>query len=233
MRGEAKVGMADWQGATIPSGDPKRCRRDARTHLACAGNRVHVPAMSSRAFLFGSVFSVVFVALAATVQAAGLERLREPGHVLLLRHANAPGVGDPPGMDLADCATQRNLDDRGRAQAAVLGERIRAAGVPGARVLTSEWCRCRETARLLGLGPVEDLPALNSFFEQPAEREPRLAALRAFLAGLPRDGGPVVLVTHQVTITALTGRFPASGEGVVLRLGPDGVFTPVGVVPTG
>ncbi len=161
----------------------------------------------------------------------GLAVLARPGHVLLMRHANAPGVGDPPGMDLADCSTQRNLDARGRAQARELGERIRSAGVPTARVFTSEWCRCRETARLLELGPVEVLPALNSFFEEPAQREPRLSALRAFLEKLPRDGGPVVLVTHQVTITALVGVYPASGEGVVLRLRADGGFETVGAVP--
>ena len=153
-----------------------------------------------------------------------LTRLVEPGHVLLLRHANAPGVGDPPGMRLDDCATQRNLDDRGRAQARRLGERLRAAGLADVRVFTSQWCRCRETARLLAVGPVEELTALNSFFEQPETKPARIRALREFLDRLPHDGRPVVLVTHQVTITALTGYFPSSGEGLVLRLTAGGGF---------
>jgi broad specificity phosphatase PhoE len=156
-----------------------------------------------------------------------LARLVEPGHVLLLRHANAPGVGDPAGMKLDDCTTQRNLDDRGRAQAKRLGSRLRAAGLTDVRVFTSQWCRCRETARLLAIGPVEDLPALNSFFEQPETKAARVQALRERLDNLPRDGRPVVFVTHQVTITALTGHFPASGEGLVLRLAEGGGFVRV------
>jgi broad specificity phosphatase PhoE len=150
--------------------------------------------------------------------------LKQPGHVLLLRHANAPGVGDPPGMVLGDCSTQRNLDERGRMQAKNLGERLRAAGVNDVIVYTSQWCRCRETARLLDIGRVREMPALNSFFEQPETKSERLGALRVFLERLPRDGRPVVFVTHQVTITALTGYFPASGEGLVLKLRAGGGF---------
>lgn len=150
--------------------------------------------------------------------------LSAPGLALMLRHARAPGTGDPPGFDLADCATQRNLDAEGRAQARRMGERLRAAGVAEARVFTSEWCRCRETATLLGLGEPEPLPALNSFFAAPREREARMQELARFLAGLPVDGGLVVLVTHQVTITELAGVYPASGDGVILRL--DGTGRP-------
>jgi broad specificity phosphatase PhoE len=180
-------------------------------------------------------FVLLFAALGLVARAApadhALRLLAQPGHVLLLRHANAPGVGDPPGMVLGECATQRNLDDRGRAQAKRLGERLRAAGIAPGAIRTSQWCRCRETARLLALGPVEDLPDLNSFFEQPETKAERVRALRAYLDCLPRDGRPVVLVTHQVTITALTGYFPASGEGVVLRLLADGGFERAAELP--
>ena len=168
--------------------------------------------------------SVLASGLAPAAPVDALVVLMRPGHVLLLRHANAPGVGDPPGMVLADCSTQRNLDDRGRAQAAELGERLRAAGINDVRVYTSQWCRCREMAKLLAIGPVEELPALNSFFEQPETKAARLKALREFLDELPRDSGPVVFVTHQVTITALTGSFPSSGEGMVLELQTGGGF---------
>jgi broad specificity phosphatase PhoE len=153
-----------------------------------------------------------------------LVMLTEPGRVLLLRHARAPGIGDPPGMVLCDCATQRNLDERGRAQAVELGERLRTAGISDVQVYTSQWCRCRETAKLMAIGPVKELSALNSFFEQPETKEPRMKALREFLDALPRNGRPVVFVTHQVTISALTGSFPSSGEGLVLELQPGGEF---------
>jgi phosphohistidine phosphatase SixA len=161
-------------------------------------------------------------ALAAACQPAAaaepfpIERLDDGGYVIMLRHARAPGTGDPDHFRLGDCATQRNLDDEGRAQARRLGERLRAAGIVSAEVHSSQWCRCLETAALLDLGPVEELPALNSFHQRPAERQPNLEALRQFLAVLPADGPLVVLVTHQVTIAAITGRGVVSGEAVVL-----------------
>lgn len=171
--------------------------------------------------------------LVTAASADPFELLTRPGHVLLLRHANAPGVGDPPGMVLSDCATQRNLDDVGRAQARELGRRLRAAGIANARVYTSQWCRSRETARLLDIGPVEALPALNSTFGRPEERVTRIEALRAFIDKLARDGGPYVMVTHQMTITELTGNFPASGAGLILRLLPNGGFERVAEVSAG
>ncbi|HEY5718875.1 MAG TPA: histidine phosphatase family protein [Gammaproteobacteria bacterium] len=155
-------------------------------------------------------------------------RLTAPGHVLMLRHALAPGFGDPANFRVDDCATQRNLDDSGRAQARAIGDWLRARGVQGATLYSSQWCRCLETARLLDLGPVTELPALNSFFELAATREPNLAALRGHLAGLPRDAGLVILVTHQVTISAIAGTGVASGEAVLLELQPDGGYAAVG-----
>lgn len=127
-------------------------------------------------------------------------------------------------MVTQDCATQRNPDDRDRAQAAKPCERLRAAGISDVQVYTSEWCCCRETAKLIAIGPVEELPALNSFYEQPETKSARLKTLQGFLDELPRDGRPIVFVTHQVTITALTGSFPSSGEGLVLELQVGGGF---------
>lgn len=153
----------------------------------------------------------------AAAAAFPIERLDQGGYVLMVRHARAPGTGDPDHFRLGECATQRNLDDEGRAQARRLGARLRAAGIPAAEVYSSQWCRCLETAALLDLGPVEELPALNSFHQRPADRQLNLEALREFLAGLPADGPLVVLVTHQVTIAAITGRGVVSGEAVILE----------------
>lgn len=154
-------------------------------------------------------------------------RLADGGHVVMYRHALAPGTGDPSDFALGDCGTQRNLNEAGRTQARAIGDALRRAGVRHARVLTSRWCRARDTARLLGFGEPEELPALDSFFQRSGLREASTEAVRSFVAGLPGDGPLVILVTHQVNITALTGVFPASGEGVVLE-GPGG--RPVGVV---
>ena len=146
--------------------------------------------------------------------------LRAGGHVAFMRHALAPGTGDPAHFDVAECATQRNLSDAGRTQARLVGQRFRRAGIERAQLHSSQWCRCLETARLLDIGPVEALPALNSFFQRPAERAGRLTALREFLTVLD-SALPVVLVTHQVTISAMTGSFARSGEVLVVALDRD------------
>ena len=150
------------------------------------------------------------------------------GHVIMIRHALAPGSGDPANFRIGDCSTQRNLDDRGRDQARRIGRWLRAHGVDSARVFSSQWCRCRETAELLDLGAVAELPALNSFFERPQDRAPNLAALRSFLANQPTDGELIILVTHFVTIAAIAGESVPSGEGVILRLAGGGTFDVVG-----
>jgi broad specificity phosphatase PhoE len=158
-----------------------------------------------------------------------IERLDEGGYVVMLRHATAPGIGDPENFRLGDCATQRNLSEEGRAQARRLSERLRA-GIASATVYSSQWCRCLETAELLDLGPVEELPALNSFFGRPEDRATNLDALRRFLANLAEDGPPVILVTHQVTISAITGRSAASGEAMVLEVDGTGRSPVVGTI---
>jgi 8-oxo-(d)GTP phosphatase len=147
------------------------------------------------------------------------ERVGKPDHIIIMRHALAPGVGDPPGFRLGDCATQRNLSPAGREQAARIGARLRGAGLIDTRVYSSQWCRCLETARLLDLGPVIELPLLNSFFRSRDREQEQMEGLRGWIeaADLKR---PVVLVTHQVNITALTGIFPAQGEFLILRREP-------------
>ncbi|MEQ9608758.1 MAG: histidine phosphatase family protein [Kiloniellaceae bacterium] len=156
-----------------------------------------------------------------------LQRLAEPRTHAILRHAIAPGTGDPPGFTLGDCATQRNLDDRGRAQARAIGAAIRAAGVTVDQVLTSQWCRSAETAALLDLGPVREEPALNSFFADRGTEPAQTEALRRLLAGMPAEE-TALLVSHQVNITALTGIYPRSGEVVILRVAEDGGLEAIG-----
>ena len=186
--------------------------------------------MSARGVRGGLIlmFALLTAGTAAADKPPAVESLTAGGMVLMLRHARAPGLGDPPGFRLGDCATQRNLDGEGREQARRIGRWLGRQGVAAARVFSSQWCRCLETARLLELGPVAELPALNSFFARAADQAPRLEALRGFLAALPSGGPLVVLVTHQVTITALTGETIGSGVGVLLRLTGNGAFEVLG-----
>lgn len=148
-------------------------------------------------------------------EAAAWAALRA-GAIVLFRHANAPGTGDPPHMKLDDCATQRNLDAGGRAQAARIGEAFRARAIPVGAVWTSRWCRARDTAILAFPGQVTDEPAFDSFFEDrdsgPAQTQAAKSKLMSW-----QGPGSLVVTTHQVNITALTNIFPASGEGIVMR----------------
>ncbi|ACR02494.1 MULTISPECIES: histidine phosphatase family protein [Thauera] len=163
----------------------------------------------------------IAAACAETDEAALWAALRDGGHVALMRHAIAPGVGDPAGFRLDDCTTQRKLSAQGRAQARAIGERFRANGIATAAVFSSQWCRCLDTARELALGEVVAFPGLNSFFADRGEEARHTAAVRALIGERARSPLPLVLVTHQVNITALTGVFPASGEIIVLRVDGD------------
>ncbi|MCR6629353.1 MAG: histidine phosphatase family protein [Magnetospirillum sp.] len=154
--------------------------------------------------------------------------LTQPGAVGLMRHAEAPGTRDPEGFRLEDCASQRQLDDAGRAQARAMGEAVRRHGIPVARVYSSQWCRCRETAELLGLGRVDLLPALNSLRWDQADPPAQLAETRRIISGA--SGQAVLMVTHQFNITELTGESAASGEIIVVRAAMNGSLTVLGRV---
>lgn len=142
-------------------------------------------------------------------------------HFILLRHAKAPGTGDPPGYDLNNCGSQRNLSNAGREQALALGRWLKQHGITEADVLSSEWCRCKDTAALLDLGPLKTLPALNSFFDSPGQAQQQLQQLTKILLNYDWQR-PVILVTHQVVISGLTGQYPGSGEMVVVKVTDEG-----------
>ena len=168
------------------------------------------------------------LALAGAVDAVQADQsmwdlLRAGGQVAAIRHASTvPGFGDPPGYRLDDCSTQRNLSEAGREESRRIGQAFRARGVPVERVLSSRWCRCLETARL-AFGTAEAWTPLNSFFDDRSREPEQTREVRKFIGGPPPKGN-IILVTHQVNITALTGISPAQGEMVVLTPTGDGGF---------
>lgn len=159
---------------------------------------------------------LILLLLPAASGASDWGALDSPTAIVLMRHALAPGTGDPAGFDIDDCSTQRNLDARGRDQARGVGAALRARGIDFDAVWTSQWCRCRETAALLDVGSVTDVPPLDSFFSNRSRAGQQTHAALDLLRR--HDGGRLVLVTHQVNITALTGVFPRSGEMIVAEL---------------
>jgi broad specificity phosphatase PhoE len=145
------------------------------------------------------------------------------GHVVMIRHTiTTAGVGDPAGMRLDDCSSQRNLTDEGRRHAREIGEAFHMRGIAIDRVLSSPWCRCLETARL-AFAAAEREPALGNLFGRPEQAASQVEAMRK-IVGAHRGPGNLVLVSHGSTIAALTGVSPATGELVVLSPGADGGF---------
>jgi broad specificity phosphatase PhoE len=182
-----------------------------------------VPARTAATLLIVLALTAAGLATSAAAQdeAAAWALLKQPGHVVFMRHSEAPGYADPPGFTLEDCATQRNLVDSGREHARRTGDALRRNGVTFARVLTSPWCRCKETALLAVGRDAEVFAPLSNLVGRQQHAAEQVAALKAYMAGLDRHTR-ALLVTHGIVINALTGVSPASGEMVIVRLDEGG-----------
>ena len=178
---------------------------------------------------FARILLLIFLSFPAHADEASWRALEIPGTFALMRHALAPGTGDPTEVRIGDCTTQRNLNAAGRDQAQRIGHAFRERGIAFDAVYTSQWCRCRETAKLLDLGTPVDLPFLNSFFDNWQESETRTASSRKFLSE-KAPGKRLMLVTHQLNISALTGEFTQSGEVLVVRQSSDGRLRTLGSI---
>ena len=158
-------------------------------------------------------------------------RLKSDNHFVLIRHALAPGFSDPDYFDIKDCKTQRNLNDEGRYQSKKIGELFRSNGIDNAAVYSSQWCRCLDTAKLLDIGEVSELPSLNSFFEHLERGSFQTEKTIKWIQIAPLDI-PTVLISHQVNISALTGYSPGSGEIVFLQRSSKGSISVIGSIQT-
>lgn len=146
------------------------------------------------------------------------------GYVLLMRHALAPGVGDPENFAVNDCSTQRNLSDEGRAQAREIGQWLKGTKIKIFRVESSRWCRAKETAKLLDLGKVRLNKNLDSLFEETdIANHPKTLQARKEIIAHRNKSGLLVMVGHYVNIAALTGVGVDSGSGVIVRADKRGI----------
>ncbi|WP_225984745.1 histidine phosphatase family protein [Noviherbaspirillum aerium] len=193
--------------------------------------------VSDRMFRFVSMVAL-FATLslhgaAALADQALWPKLRQGGHVILMRHAvTVPGVGDPSSFALGDCSTQRNLSAQGRDDARQIGKLFRDKAIPVEEVWSSRWCRCIDTA-LIAFEGVKTMSMLDSIFNEDSKRaaDRTADAMRV----IPRSGlkGNLVLVTHQQNIQALTGESLSAGEMLVTKMGRDGRLELVGrMLPT-
>ncbi|MBT9463198.1 histidine phosphatase family protein [Hydrogenophaga sp.] len=177
--------------------------------------------MNRREFALTTAVGVGTTTWPAHAQAPGFwTLLREGGCVVLMRHAQTePGVGDPPDFKLGECGTQRNLSEAGREQARRVGAAFTRERVKLDQVRSSAWCRCVDTA-MLAFKQNTVWPPINSFFGGSGQDEQTRAVLAAVEGWqAPRN---LMLVTHQVNVTALTGEFLAMGEVFVTRPGTQG-----------
>ena len=171
-------------------------------------------------FKFQNILTgVIFVTLllvTETFARSELEIIKKniSANVIFLRHALAPGVGDPENFIKEDCSTQRNLNDKGRLQARLIGNYLRSTNLKFSQILTSEWCRCIDTTKELNLGNWKIFSGLNSFFEGHEKKYRVMDKLQKKLDSLVHSD-LVLFVTHQVVIFEQTGLAPKSGEMIL------------------
>ena len=180
---------------------------------------------TSRLFAL-SVFIVSNLLLVQPANASLSSNLQDGQHVLMMRHADAPGYGDPSGYVIGQCSTQRNLGDYGKKQSKAIGEWLSNQGVLYAQVFSSPWCRCLDTAKLLNKGPVKTEPALGSFFDDMSLERKRTKELEALIINIFSKPSqmPVILVTHHVNIQAFTGKVVEVGDMVLVKVNKNGEY---------
>ena len=162
--------------------------------------------------IFFIILSVVFSLIPNIAKTELIDTLKENNKLIFIRHALAPGNGDPDEFNILDCNTQRNLDSIGKEQSVRLGQYFKVNNVPIDVVLSSEWCRCKETAKL-AFQNFETFKPLNSFYDPKfyKNKESQLNNLKKFINNLEEEGN-IVFVTHYVVIASIFGVGVTSGE---------------------
>ena len=142
---------------------------------------------------------------------------KDGNKIILIRHALAPGGGDPEGFKLKDCSTQRNLNQVGINQSKRIGNLFKRNNIPIDKVLSSQWCRCKDTAKY-AFKNYKEFSALNSTFQSfnDEKNKKQLQELKKFVRNWSGNGGNLVLITHYVIITSVTDAVPRSGEIVII-----------------
>ncbi len=173
--------------------------------------------ISSMVLIISSLFPI-------SVQANLAADMSDGQHVLLMRHADAPGYGDPSGYQINQCSTQRNLGEYGKKQAILIGDWLKQQGISTANIMSSPWCRCIDTAKLLNLGKVQIAPALGSFFDNMSLEKQQTKELEKLIQLTLKSNNktPLILVTHHVNIQAYTGKVVGVGDMVLVKVNQNG-----------
>ena len=162
---------------------------------------------------------IIFISLTTPIKADLnknlLKQLKEGKKLIFIRHAYAPGNGDPGGFNLNDCFTQRNLSDDGKKQAQRIGEFFRKNKIEIDEVLSSEWCRCKETAKI-AFKNFSTNSFLNSFYSSnfAKNKDKQIKEFNTYIKNL-KNKKNLILVTHFVLISEVLNYGSSSGEIVV------------------
>ena len=166
-----------------------------------------------------NIILIIFIILTNGIKADSenkiLDNLKKGGNLIFIRHAYAPGGGDPDNFDIKDCSTQRNLNDEGREQSKKIGVFFKENDIPISLVISSEWCRCKETANI-AFKNFETKNFLNSFYSEQFAKNKKIQIknLRKYIDNWKSDKN-LVLITHYVLISELLDYAPSSGEIVI------------------
>ncbi|MBT8583395.1 histidine phosphatase family protein [Polynucleobacter paneuropaeus] len=172
------------------------------------------------------IISLICLLIASQAKAALADDLKDGQHVLLMRHADAPGYGDPAGYGIGLCSTQRNLGDYGKKQAKAIGSWLRGQGINKAQIFSSPWCRCSDTAQLLELGSVKIETPLGSFFDDMSLEKKQTKQLKQLIKSeLDKQSKlPIILLTHHVNIRAFMGKNVSQGDMVLVKVNKNGEY---------
>ena len=172
-----------------------------------------------------TIFTILFIFFSITEIYAkenyiSLDKLKKNinDKVIFLRHALAPGNGDPLNFNVNDCSTQRNLDQVGIAQSKMIGRTFNQLDIKFSKIYSSYWCRCKDTALNMKVGQFKTHKGLNSFYEKHADKKITLRKLNSLIKNFDKSKGPYLLVTHYVNIFAFTGLSTLSGGMVAFDL---------------
>ena len=165
-----------------------------------------------------SLLTIIFLIISFHLQAKenSWKPAQDGDKIVMIRHALAPGRGDPKGFKIDDCSTQRNLDEIGINQSKNIGKLFKKKKIKIDQVLSSQWCRCKDTAKY-AFNNYKEFSALNSTFSPPYDKKEKqqIRELRNFVQKWNGKGGNLILVTHYVVILAMTGHAPSSGELII------------------
>jgi phosphohistidine phosphatase SixA len=184
--------------------------------------------------IFTLIISICGLLIGPQAEAAIADDLKDGQHVLLIRHADAPGYGDPAGYVISQCSTQRNLGDYGKKQAKAIGSWLNKQGIDKAQMISSPWCRCSDTARLMDLGPVKIEPSLGSFFDDMSLEKKQTKELEQLIKSEldKQTKVPVILVTHHVNIRAYMGKNVSQGDMVLVKVNKNGEYVSHTIYPS-